>query len=322
PLDRAAGQGIVPADLFEKARHDLELLEIAGNPFSREAFLRGEVTPVFFGSALTNFGVEPFFDAFIELAPAPRPRIATGADGGDVEVDPIATPFSAYVFKLQANMDPRHRDSLAFMRICSGRFERDLLVRHHRLGREVRLTRPHTLVARERNRLEVAYPGDVVGVISSGMFEIGDSISRSGGFDFKPLPQFPPEVFAEVRPTDVGRRKAFDKGMEQLTREGTIQFLRRWDDLGGRPIVAAVGRLQLDVLEYRLRDEYGVGCVVELLPFTCSAWIPRDVETFKKPYSALITRDAAGRAVVLFPTEWERAYAQRENPHHDLTQFG
>jgi peptide chain release factor 3 len=322
PLDHATGGGLVAPDLFERARRDLELLEIAGNPFSREAFLCGEVTPVFFGSALTNFGVEPFFDAFVNLAPAPRPRTADGPDGREVEVDPIATPFSAYVFKLQANMDPRHRDSLAFLRVCSGRFDRDLLVRHHRLGREVRLTRPHTLVARERNRLEVAYPGDIVGVINSGLFAIGDTISLSGGFDFKPLPQFPPEVFAEVRPTDVGKRKSFDKGVEQLTREGTIQILRRADDPMARPIVAAVGRLQLDVLEYRLRDEYGVACAIEVLPFKCSIRVKKDVETFKKPFSALLTRDAAGRAVVLFASEWERAYARRENPDHELTEFG
>jgi len=322
PLESAAAEGLVAADVLARARHDLELLEIAGNPYTQEAFLAGEVTPVFFGSALTNFGVEPFFDAFLELASPPRPRKADLADGTEIEVDPVKSGFSAHVFKLQANMDKRHRDSLAFMRVCSGRFERDLTVWHERLGREVRLTRPHTMVARERNRLEVAYPGDVVGVINSGLFAIGDTISAKGGFKFKPLPQFPPEVFAEVRPTDVGKRKSFDKGMDQLTAEGTIQILRRNEDLGGRPIVAAVGRLQFEVLEYRLRDEYGAVCAIDHLPFTCSAWLTGDVETFQKPYSALVTRDRDDRVVVLFTTEWERRYAERENPNHKLSVFG
>jgi peptide chain release factor 3 len=159
-------------------------------------------------------------------------------------------------------------------------------------------------------------------VINPGLFSIGDTISVRGGFTFKPLPQFPPEVFATVRPTDVGKRKSFDKGMDQLTAEGTIQILRRWDDPGGRPIVAAVGRLQFEVLEYRLRDEYGASCVVEPLIFTCSAWLQGDVSTFNKPYAAMLTRDRQDRAVVLFPSEWEKAYAQRENPRHKLVEFG
>jgi len=322
PVSRLAEEGIINPEELAHLTHDLELLEHAGNPFSREALLRGEVTPVLFGSALTNFGVEPFFDAFVELAPPPGPRSADGPGGREVILDPAKSPFSAFVFKLQANMDRRHRDTLAFLRICSGRFDRDMMVRHHRLGKEVRLSRAQTMVARERNQLEVAYPGDIVGVISSGQFSIGDTLSSQGGFDFRPLPAFPPEVFAEVRPTDVGKRKTFDKGVEQLTREGTIQMLRRRDNPNGRPIVAAVGRLQLDVLEHRLRDEYGVACVIENMPHMCSSWVRGDVGTLQGLNEVLVTLDWMDRPMLLFTSEWARNYVEQKNPGHKFSRFG
>ena len=322
PLEKIGELGIVDAEGMATLRHDLELLEHAGNPFSREALLRGEVTPVFFGSALTNFGVEPFFNAFVELAPPPGKRSADGPGGTEVVLDPANSAFSAFVFKLQANMDKRHRDTLAFLRICSGRFERDMMVKHHRLDKEVRLAGANTMVARERNQLEVAYPGDIVGVISSGQFSIGDTLSNEGGFNFRPLPAFPPEVFAEVRPTDVGKRKTFDKGVDQLTREGTIQMLRRWDSPNGRPIVAAVGRLQLDVLEHRLRDEYGVACVIENLPHMCSSWVKGDVGALQGLNEVLVTMDWLDRPILLFTSEWARNYVESKNPDHKFSRFG
>ena len=207
-------------------------MEIAGNTFSREDFLDGNVTPVFFASALTNFGVEPFFDAFIHLAPAPHRRLADSLKGRRDRHRSRTTPLAAYVFKIQSNMDKSHRDSLAFMRICSGKFERDLVVKHHRLGKEIRLSRPHGMFAGERTTVDDAYPGDIMGVINPGVFAIGDTISLTGGFNFKPLPQFQPEIFAKLHPKDVGKRKSFDKGVKQLTEEGAIQMLksyeRRW----------------------------------------------------------------------------------------------
>lgn len=322
PFERLTADAMATPEVVAQARHDLDLLEVAGNPFSREALLRGEVTPVFFGSALTNFGVEPFFDDFIGLAPPPGPRSADGPGGQEVVLDPVASPFSAFVFKLQANMDKRHRDTLAFMRICSGQFDRDMVVKHHRTGRDVRLARPQTMVARERNQLDVAYPGDIVGVISSGQFNIGDTLSARGGFDFRPLPAFPPEVFAEVRPVDVSKRKSFDKGLDQLTREGTIRILRRFNDPAHRPIVAAVGRLQFDVLEYRLKDEYGVPAVVETLPYTCSAWLKGDPAALRSLDASLVTLDDHERPIVLFPTAWAKQWLVRENPNHSLSDFG
>ena len=304
---------------LEKLNRELELLEVAGNPFSREAFLNGRVTPVYFGSALTNFGVEPFFDAFVDLAPGPTSRGADFDGGGEDYIDPMKEPFSAYVFKLQANMDPRHRDSMAFMRVVSGRFERDMMVWHHRLGREVRMNRPHVMVAQDRSILAAAYPGDIVGVINQGMFAIGDTLSAKGGFNFKPLPQFQPEVFAMVRPKDVGKRKQYDKGLEQLTAEGTVQLLRRLD--GNDTYVAAVGRLQFDVLQYRLKDEYGVEVEVTPLSFTCSAWLEGDPETFKKPLQSILVRDARDRTMALFKSPWEKNYAAQQNPDHKLVDI-
>ncbi|MBY0529404.1 MAG: peptide chain release factor 3 [Rhabdochlamydiaceae bacterium] len=296
---------------------ELELLESAGNPFSLEDFLNSKVTPVFFASALTNFGVEPFFDAFLHLAPCPHARLANRIDGTEISIDPLTTPFSGYVFKLQANMDKRHRDSMAFIRICSGRFERDLVVKHHRLAREVRLSRPHGMVAGERTTLDFAYPGDIIGVINPGLFAIGDTISVTGGFNFKPLPQFQPEIFARIYPKDISKRKSFDKGVLQLVSEGAVQMLKPYER-SGDPIFAAVGKLQFEVMQYRLKDEYGADTTFSLLPFQCSAWIIGDMKTFTKSTESMIVSDAKGHPMALFTSQWDKQYNIRENPHHEL----
>ena len=319
-LEDLAKSGRVSPEVMAQVQHDLELLTIAGNPLSHEQFLGGEVTPLFFASALTNFGVESFLDAFVQLAPAPGARLADTDEGGEQSIDPIEQPFSAYVFKLQANMNPKHRDSTAFLRVCSGRFERDMVVKHHRLGRDVRLSRPHSLVAQERSTVEEAFPGDIIGIINPGVFAIGDTISVTGGFRFKPLPQFQPEIFARIRPTDVGKRKSFDKGMEQMAQEGTVQIMRSLNDL--ESLVAAVGRLQFDVLQYRLRHEYRVETVLDTLPFTCSAWLEGDPETFKRPSASMIVKDQRGRVVVLFGDPLMKTIARDRNPDHVLKDMG
>ena len=305
---------------YKQLVEELELLEMAGNPFKKEEFLSGDVTPVFFASALTNFGVEPFFDAFIHLAPSPHARLADKPDGTEVAIDPVTTPFSGYVFKLQANMDRRHRDSMAFIRICSGKFERDLVVKNHRLNREMRLSRPHGMVAGERTTLDVAYPGDVIGVINSGFFSIGDTLSITGGFNFKPLPQFQPEVFAKLHTKDVGKRKSFDKGIVQLVEEGAIQMLRPFE-YEGDPTFAAVGRLQFEVMQYRLKDEYGVETVLTPLPYQCSAWILGDIKTYVKSVSSIIVQDKLGRPMGLFQDQWDKQYCIRHNPKHQFVDL-
>ena len=275
--------------------------------------------PFFFGSALTNFGVEIFFDAFVELAPPARGRLADTPEGEETLIDPADTPFSAYVFKLQANMNPRHRDSTAFLRVCSGRFERDMVVKHHRGRTDVRLTRPHSMVAKNRHTLDVAYPGDIIGIINPGVFQIGDTISLTDGFNFKSLPQFQPEVFARIRPTDTGKRKAFDKGIEQLALEGTIQILRSLDEL--EFFVAAVGRLQFDVLVFRLRNEYRVEVQLDMLSFESSAWLMGDVKNFKPPSDAMVVKDGRDRPVVLFRSSWSKNFAREKNPNHTFLEM-
>lgn len=316
-LESEQARGLVDKEQYQKLLQDLELLECAGNSFDQQAFFDGKITPVFFASALTNFGVEPFFDAFIHLAPRPHGRLADKINGGEIFIDPIQEPFSAYVFKIQANMDKRHRDSLAFLRICSGRFERDLVVKHHRLGRDVRLSRPHGMIAGERTTVDVGYPGDVIGVINPGVFSVGDTISMTGLFNYKPLPQFQPEIFAKMQPKDVGKRKAFDKGIFQLAEEGAIQILRPFD-LSGDLIFAAVGLLQFEVMQYRLKDEYGVEVLMNHLPYQCSAWLVGDRKTFQKTTQSVLVQDRLDRPIVLFSEQWEKQYAMKQNPNHQF----
>lgn len=319
-LSDLASSSDIEADVIERLTSDLELIEGAGNPFSREEFLAGELTPVFFGSALTNFGVEPFFDAFVDLAPSPRPYIART---GDVEhkVDPIEEPFSGYVFKIQANMNPKHRDSMAFIRLCSGRFERDMTVLHHGSEKQVRLSRSYSMVARDRDTVDEAFAGDIVGVINPGVFGIGDTVSINGGFDFKPMPQFPPEVVAQVRPADVMKRKAFEKGLKQLSDEGAVQILRSYDFPEGAAFVAAVGKLQFDVFQYRLRDEYNVETILDMMPYKYSSYLVGDPKALKRTQGATLALDKQGRVVLLTTSEWERRYILEQNPDHQLKEF-
>ena len=222
-------------------------------------------------------------------------------------------PFSGYIFKIQSNMNKKHRDILAFLRICSGKFERDLVVKHHRLGKEVRLSRPHSMFAGERTTLDVAYAGDIIGIINPGTFFIGDTISLSGGFSFKPLPQFHPEIFAKVFSKDVGKRKAFDKGTKQLAEEGAIQILHPCDS-SGSCFYAAVGQLQFEVMQYRLLDEYGVDTVIEPLPYECSAWSIGDIATLRKTSGVAIVKDRLERTMILFSSAWEKQYTIKQNP--------
>jgi peptide chain release factor 3 len=265
--------------------------------------------------------VEPFFDNFVKLAPSPRGTSAVKDDGSQIVVEPTDPNFSAFVFKIQANMNPKHRDSMAFMRVCSGRFEREMVIKHHRLGKEIRLARSYSLVAQDRNTVDVAYPGDIVGVINPGAFAIGDSVSVQGGFNYKGMPQFSPECVAQIRPKEVMKHKAFEKGLKQLCDEGAVQLLRSFDHPEGTPMVAAVGRLQFDVLQYRLRDEYNVETILDVLPYQESAWLIGDPREVRKPQSASLALDSQGRVVLLFTGAWERKFVLDRNPKHELKDF-
>ncbi len=311
----------IPKEYLQQFEEELELISLAGNPFAEELFLQFKVSPIFFASALSNFGVEPFFDAFVELAPPPRAYLAdTWGKKEEISVDPVTTPFSGYVFKLQANMDRRHRDSMAFIRICSGEFDKDMVVRHHRLEREVRLSRPHGMVAGSRTTVDEAFAGDILGVINPGVFTIGDTISLSGGFNFRPLPQFQPEIFARLQPKDIGKRKSFDKGVQQLADEGAVQLLFPKGE-GSSVIFAVVGQLQFEVMQYRLRDEYGVETLLTPLPFKCSAWLIGELASFQKPTGALLAEDKFHHPIVLFPDIWDKQYAEKQNPEHQFVDM-
>ncbi|MEL6428263.1 MAG: peptide chain release factor 3 [Planctomycetota bacterium] len=319
PVDSSGVDARLGADVAAQLREELELLEVAGNAFDQERFLAGEVTPTFFGSALTNFGLEPFFDAFVELAPSPSGRAVDRGDGSEAHLD-VDAPFSAFIFKIQANMDRRHRDSVSFMRVCSGRFTPDMHVAHDRLGKKIRLTRPQSIVAQERHRIDEAFAGDVVGLVGKGLYRIGDTVSLDGGFQHKPLPSFQPEIFARIAPKTTSERKRFDKGMKNLITEGAVQQV--WPETGPRDaMIGAVGKLQFESLQFRLADEYGVETHLTVLPYECSAWIEANEESFQAPTNSLLARDERGRLVVLFKSDLDKRLAARQNPDHVLLNF-
>ncbi len=319
--DEAIKNGAIEPALAEKLEYELDLLAEAGNPFSREKFLAGTNTPVFFGSALTNFGVEPFFDAFSELAPCPGARAADTADGEEISIDPVTNEFSGFVFKVQANMDKKHRDSMAFIRVCSGRFERDLLVKHQASAKEIRLSRSHSMFGGERTTLDTAFPGDIIGVVNPGVFAIGDTVSIKGGFSFKPLPKFPPEVIAAIRPKDQMKRKSFDKGMKQFANEGAVLVLQGKSSHTSQHLIAAVGRLQFEVLQHRLQEEYNVDTELDELPYKHGAWLVGAAESFRPTTSSFVAEDPFGRSIVLYTHEWEKRHLLEKNPDHDLMEF-
>lgn len=318
-LKAAIERGPIP-ETDPQLREELELLDLAGNCFEKSHFLSGDVTPVFFASALTNFGIEPFFDAFIELAPPPTKRLAILSDGSQKSIDPLSPSFSGFVFKLQANMDKKHRDSMAFIRICSGKLEKDSSLKLSRTKKPVRLSRPHGIVAGERATLKEAFAGDVIGVINPGVFSIGDTLCPRGDFAFPPLPRFQPEIFAKLYPKDISKRKSFDKGIDQLSNEGAIQLLFSWEN-AGEVLFAAVGKLQFEVMQYRLQNEYGVETVLTLLPYQCSAWIKGDMENFEKTSSCLLAKDKKGYPIALFTSVWDKQYCIKQNPQHTLVDI-
>ncbi len=297
----------------QRLREDAELLAGAGAPFDREAFLAGTLTPVFFGSALNNFGVEPFLAALVALAPSPRPR---ESDRGWIA--PTSPAFSGIIFKIQANMDPQHRDTMAFLRVCSGRFEKDMLVHHPRLGRKVRMSRPHRLFARDRETVDEAYPGDVIGFSNPGIFRIGDTVSAGDSFSYAPIPPFQPECFAILRNSTIEKHKQFNKGLEQLREEGVVQVLYAVDQYRREPILGAVGELQFEVVTSRLQAEYGVEATLERLPHTDARWIvgsAGDIEDMYLPMQSLRVRDQDRREAVLFASATSARYGVEKNPN-------
>src|SRR5205814_2567861 len=304
---------VVGGDVPGKVREEIELLEAAGDPFDREKVLKGELSPAFFGSAMTEVGVDEFLDAFVRLAPQPGPRLRL--DG--LAVEPAEPRFSGFIFKIQANMDPAHRDRLAFLRVCSGRFERGMTVRNVRDEKDMRLSMPHQLFGKERQVIDEAYPGDVIGLFDTGALRIGDTLSEEPTVEFAELPRFSPEIFARLRSKDALKRKQLEKGLLQLSQEGAIQVFALRDGGLRDPILGAVGALQLEVLQYRLSHEYGAEIALDRLPYTVARWIQGtgfDPSSFEQEVDALCVVDRDQNPLALFKSEWNLSYAQGRHP--------
>ncbi|NLV50857.1 MAG: peptide chain release factor 3 [Clostridiales bacterium] len=288
--------------LYGRLCEDISLLDIAGDEFDMEKIRAGELTPVFFGSAMTNFGVSQFLEAFISMAPPPAERIHS-----EGIMSPWDSDFSGFVFKIQANMDPAHRDRLAFIRICSGKYEKGMEVTHERTGRKIRLSQAQQFMAQERTAAENAYAGDIVGVFDPGTFLIGDTIcTGQKPFRYEGIPMFPAEHFAEVSARDSSKRKQFLKGIQQISEEGAIQVFKT-PNLGIEMFTVGVaGILQLEVLEYRMKSEYNVDLFIRNLPYTLARWVIAD--NFTKEMlgfsEAVIVEDQYGRTVVLVKNQW------------------
>jgi peptide chain release factor 3 len=301
-----------------RLRGEVDLLDGLNIEFDHELVLGAQQTPVFFGSALTNFGVRLFLDGFLQYGPAPLPY---PTDAGPIA--PERPSFAGFVFKIQANMNPNHRDSVAFLRICSGRFERDMTVYHPQGERSLRLPRPYRFFANEREVIEEAYPGDIIGLPSGGQFAIGDTLAQERGFKFAPIPRFQPEHFATLRNTDIGKQKQFLKGLSQLETEGAMQVLYEVEASQRHPILAVVGRLQFDVVQARLEAEYGVATIVEPLTYKVARWIegaPEAIERLPWGHGLLRTRDAEGRLVALFRSPFDLNYCLDKFPEVQYLQ--
>ena len=316
---------LIGAANHQKLADDIELLDGAAEEFDLDAVQHGQLSPVFFGSALTNFGVEPFLKEFLRLTPPPLPR--KDAPTGDV-VDPCSEQFSGFVFKIQANMNKNHRDRIAFLRICSGKFERGMEAFHVQEGKNIKLATGTSLMADDRAIVDEAYAGDIIGLFDPGIFSIGDTLcTGKQHVQFAGIPTFAPEHFARVTQVDTMKRKQFVKGMEQIAQEGAIQIFR---DLGSgmeEVIVGVVGVLQLEVLEYRLRNEYNVDIRMQTLPYEHLRWIMNDPDeldpkTLDLTSDTRCIEDLKGNHLLLFGSPWSINWAEQHNEQLKLSEFG
>ena len=306
--------------LRETLTDDIELLDGAGYDFDIEKVRSGKLSPVFFGSALNNFGVEPFLESFLRMTMPPLPRIS-----GDDIIDPFDAHFSAFVFKIQANMNKAHRDRIAFMRICSGRFERDMEYWHVQGGKPLRLAQPQQLMAQERAIIDEAYAGDIIGVFDPGIFSIGDTICEKGrNVMFEGIPTFAPEHFAAVERIDTMKRKQFEKGIMQIAQEGAIQIFHEPHTGVEEVIVGVVGVLQFEVLEYRLKTEYGVDIRRRSMPYELVRWVENDdidISRLNLTSDTKWVQDFKGNNLLLFTSDWCIGWALQKNEGLRLREF-
>ena len=320
-VDCADVDSIIGQDYHQQLRDDIELLDGASDELDMERVRIGDLSPVFFGSALTNFGVETFLEHFLKMTTPPLSRKTL-----DGKIDPFRPDFSAFVFKIQANMNKAHRDRIAFMRICSGKFEAGMEVNHVQGGKKLRLTQPQQLMAQDRKIVEEAYAGDIIGIFDPGIFAIGDTLCVSNEkFQFEGIPTFAPEHFARVRQVDTMKRKQFIKGVNQIAQEGAIQIFQEFNTGMEEIIVGVVGILQFDVLKYRLENEYNVDIRLETLPYEHIRWIANKetvkVDKIVGTSDMKKVTDLKGNPLLLFVNAWSVGMVEDRNPDLVLTEF-
>ncbi len=306
-------------ELYETLKNDVELLDGVGDEFDIDRIRGGKLSPVFFGSALTNFGVELFLEDFLKLTTSPLPR--TAVEG---VVDPMSENFSAFVFKIQANMNKAHRDRIAFMRICSGKFEKGMEVTHVQGGKKIKLAQPQQMMAQSREIIEEAYAGDIIGIFDPGIFSIGDTVCTGKKVTFEGIPTFAPEFFCRVTQKDTMKRKQFVKGVTQIAQEGAIQIFQEVASGMEEVIVGVVGTLQFDVFKYRMENEYNVELRMENLPYSLIRWIDTPDVDLKKLNLTTDTKkvqDMKGRYLLLFSNEWSIGWAYDHNESLELSDF-
>ena len=304
--------------VYTKVVDELAMLEGAGATFDHAQVLAGRLTPVFFGSAVNNFDVQMLLDAFLELAPPPKPRHVDAR-----VIDPVADGFSGFVFKIQANMDPKHRDRLAFVRICSGKFERDMSVTHTRTGKKVRLSSSHKLFGRDRETVDEAYPGDVVGLVGHSDFRIGDTLAVDPTLKYQEIPRFTPEVFAWLQSPSTAQFKRFREGLDQLLQEGVVQSFLIKDTAQRVPLLGAVGPLQFEVVQFRMQTEYGAESRLDPAPWKVLRWVTTEngapLDETLLPTGAKLATDVKGNTVILFTETWACDFFVQRNPKVHLT---
>ena len=308
---------LLDKELYYQLKEEIELLDEVAPDLDLDLVHAGKMTPVFFGSAMTNFGVELFLESFLDYGLKPTPHAST-----EGEIQPTHEDFTGFVFKLQANMDPKHRDRVAFIRVCSGKFEKDMVVSHARTGKSVRLSHPQKLFGQGRESLSEAYPGDVIGLNNPGVFAIGDTIYQGDRLEYAGIPCFSPELFAFLRNPNPSKFKQFRKGVNELREEGAVQIMYSVDESKRDPILAAVGQLQFEVVQFRLENEYGVETRTEMLPYSVARWVTGGWEALEKAgrlFNTATVKDSWGRPVLLFRNEWNCHQVQGDHPELKLS---
>ncbi|KAB2335189.1 peptide chain release factor 3 [Bacillus mesophilum] len=305
----AGAHNLKESGLYEQTLEEIMLLNEAGNEFSRERIRDGELTPVFFGSALTNFGVQTFLESYLQFAPSPQPRNSTSG-----EIDPLSEDFSGFIFKIQANMNPAHRDRIAFLRICSGKFERGMNVNVPRISKQIKLAQSTQFMADDRSTVDEAVSGDIIGIYDPGTYQIGDTLTvGKNNFQYERLPQFTPELFMRVTAKNVMKQKHFHKGIGQLVQEGAIQLFKsvKTDEY----LLGAVGQLQFEVFEHRMKNEYNTEVYMERLGSKITRWVEKEeINENLSSSRSLLVKDRYDKYVFLFENDFALRWFQEKNP--------